>query len=80
VLVSDDETVNISNPRDHTGKRAVFEFQQGFGSRQLPARSEMYLFGLDKWFVEYRFTYPKEAESSSTARIRDFMASLRWPD
>jgi hypothetical protein len=61
----------------HDGNVARFEYESSRDYGPVPVRSEMYLFCVNgKWFIEYRFTYPRALDAS--ADIAEFMEQLVW--
>jgi hypothetical protein len=63
----------------HLGKHASYQFEAVFAGERRELTSDVYLFGIDDWYIKYRFTYPEDGAESSSAAIRQFMEELGLP-
>lgn len=78
-LISDNDCTITMGKHYRNGRKATFELAYTFGTQRQDSISELYLFQNGKWFIKYRFTFPKTAKTESETAIADFFNKLDWP-
>src|ERR1051326_1373882 len=78
-LVSEEDYILSSEGRNHTGKKACFEFRDALHGATTDLHSLLYLFLHGDHFVKFRITYPKNDELKARVEINRFLHELLWP-
>jgi hypothetical protein len=77
----------VQGERRLNGRRALFNYQEQFASKDQMIASELYvflrepgvMFGVnDRHFVKYRISYPKSRSEDGEREVAGFLADFKW--
>ncbi len=68
------------NDKTYKGLNVIYYMTKKTAGGSIPVFSNLYLFKYDKWFIKYRFTYPKKSKEYFEKEINKFLETLKWPD
>jgi len=74
------ETVLEQDGSTYHGLHSAFAMIWQSSRGNVRVFSDLYLFRHGRWFIKYRFTYPRDSRRSIEEQIDQFMESLEWPD
>ena len=80
IIMSEGEAQIEQNDKTYQGLYAIYSMTKETAGGSLPVFSNLYLFRHEKWFIKYRFTYPKESKEYFEAEIDKFLETLIWPN
>ncbi len=78
----------LTQDKSHSGRRAVFNYDESIAGVEKKMQSEAYLFLLepdkmllvdDRFYVLYRFTFPTATKESGKNETQTFLKSFLWP-
>ena len=79
-LVSNGDFQFKQDDKTYDGLHAAFAMLWETPQGEKSVFSDIYLFRYGKWFIKYRFTYPRESRRGMEKEIEQLMESLVWPD
>lgn len=78
-LLSQTSVQATQRGRNISGRKATYEFVRGlFGEPPHNCGSELIVFQDGRWFVAYRFSFPREKSSIASKHVADFLDRWHW--
>ena len=78
-VISRGETVLEQDGSIYHGLHSAFAMLRKSSLGNVRVFSDLYLFRHGRWFIKYRFTYPRSSRRVIEDQIDQFMESLTWP-